>query len=116
MWPDEVVTTTQDGWHYEHAPGALIRGPCVIASFISLPSVDLEGMRFELGRRKFGAVVGDAAQVGCQSVLEPGCLLAPDTHAYPLSRIPRGAYGPHAILKNRPSLEAVPLERRVDAA
>jgi hypothetical protein len=27
-------------------------------------------MRFELGRRKFGAVVGDAAQVGCQSVLE----------------------------------------------
>jgi hypothetical protein len=21
MWPDEVVTTTQDGWHYEHAPG-----------------------------------------------------------------------------------------------
>jgi hypothetical protein len=49
-------------------------------------------------------------------VLEPGCLLAPDTHAYPLSRIPRGAYGPHAILKNRPSLEAVPLERRADAA
>ena len=81
----------------------------------SLPSVDLEGMRFELGRRKFGAVVGDAAQVGCQSVLEPGCLLAPDTHAYPLSRIPRGAYGPHAILKNRPSLQAVPLERRVGA-
>jgi hypothetical protein len=55
-------------------------------------------------------------QVGCQSVLEPGCLLAPDTHVYPLSRIPRGAYGPHTILKNRPSLEAVPLERRVDAA
>ena len=21
MWPDEVVTTTHDGWHYEHAPG-----------------------------------------------------------------------------------------------
>jgi len=75
----------------------------------SLPSVDIEGVRYDLGRRKFGAVVGDRSQLGCQSVTEPGCLLGPDTHTYPHSRLPRGIYGPGELLKNRPCIEVAPL-------
>ena len=66
-------------------------------------------VNYLLGRRKFGAVVGDGSQLGCGVVTEPGCLLAPQTHAYPLCRLPRGCYGPREILKNRPTVERAPL-------
>ena len=75
----------------------------------SRPAITLRGARYDLGRRKFGAVLGDYCQLGCGSVTEPGCLLAPNTHAYPLSRLPRGVYGPRELLKNRPRIERAPL-------
>ena len=82
----------------------------------SLPSVsmpdDPSGTAYVLGRRKFGAVVGDGSQLGCGSVTEPGCLLGPSTHAYPLSRVPRGCHGPHEILKTRPVVERAALVDR----
>ena len=34
--------------------------------------------------RKFGALVGDNAQVGCNSVLCPGTILGKNTHVFPL--------------------------------
>ena len=58
-------------------------------------------VRYDLGIRKFGAVIGDGSQLGCGCVAEPGCLLAPNTHAYPLCRLPRGVYGPDELIKNR---------------
>ena len=65
--------------------------------------------RYDLGRRKLGAVLGDHCQLGCGSVTEPGCFLAPNTHAYPLSRLPRGVYGPRELLKSRPRMERAAL-------
>ena len=35
------------------------------------------------GLRKFGAVLGDSAQTGCNAVLSPGTLLLPKTGVYP---------------------------------
>ena len=37
--------------------------------------VEIEGKRFKTGLRKFGAVLGDLSQIGCNSVLNPGVLL-----------------------------------------
>lgn len=37
------------------------------------------------GRRKFGAVVGDGVEVGCQSVINPGSLLGRGSMVYPLT-------------------------------
>ena len=37
--------------------------------------VEVEGARFETGLRKFGAILGDLSQIGCNSVLNPGVLL-----------------------------------------
>lgn len=39
--------------------------------------------RIPTGRRKFGAVVGDGAEVGCNAVLSPGSLLGPRSVVYP---------------------------------
>ena len=73
------------------------------------PAIEIESARYDLGRRKFGAVLGDGAQLGCQSVTEPGTLLGPNTHCYPLSRL-RGLYGPDVLVKNRTGVEVVPLQ------
>jgi hypothetical protein len=72
-------------------------------------AVEVDGITYDLGRRKFGAVIGDFSQLGCGSVSEPGCLIAPNTSTYPLCRLPRGCYGPGEILKNRPCIERAPL-------
>ena len=64
----------------------------------------------DLGRRKLGAVLGDECQLGCSSVTEPGALLASRTFVYPLTRLPKGAYGPNELVKNKP-LEHGVIER-----
>ena len=76
----------------------------------SMAAVEVRGDTFVLGRRKFGAVIGDECQIGCGSVTEPGCLLAPQTLCYPLTRLARGVYGPRELLKHRPCIERVPLK------
>ncbi len=35
------------------------------------------------GRRKFGAIIGDHAEIGCNSVLSPGALVGPRSVIYP---------------------------------
>lgn len=37
--------------------------------------VEVEGARFKTGLRKFGAILGDLSQIGCNSVINPGVLL-----------------------------------------
>ena len=37
--------------------------------------LDKDGLPFDTGLRKFGALVGDGAEVGCNAVLNPGALL-----------------------------------------
>jgi NDP-sugar pyrophosphorylase family protein len=41
------------------------------------------GLRTPSGLRKFGAILGDRVQTGCNSVLSPGSLLLPGTGVYP---------------------------------
>ena len=67
------------------------------------------GARVAFGRRKIGAVLGDRCQLGCNSVTDPGTFLAPNTHAYPLSRLRAGVYGPGEILKPQQVVERAPL-------
>jgi NDP-sugar pyrophosphorylase family protein len=60
------------------------------------------GLRVDLGRRKLGLVMGDGGQLGCGSVSEPGCLMGKNTCCYPLTRLPKGVYGPSEVIKNKP--------------
>ena len=41
----------------------------------------------DTGLRKFGAIVGDYVQVGCNSVLNPGTMIGKNTSIYPLSNV-----------------------------
>ena len=50
------------------------------------------------GRKKFGAMLGDFDEVGCNSVLNPGTVIGPHTNVYPLSAV-RGVIPANSIVK-----------------
>lgn len=52
----------------------------------------------ETGRKKFGAMIGDFVEVGCNSVLNPGTVVGRHTNIYPLSMV-RGFVPANSIYK-----------------
>ena len=54
--------------------------------------------RFETGLKKFGAILGDHVEIGCNSVLNPGTVIGRDSRVYPLSMV-RGAVPENSIYK-----------------
>lgn len=50
-------------------------------------------------RKKFGAVLGDYVEVGCNSVLNPGTVIGRHTNIYPTSSV-RGVVPQNSIFKN----------------
>lgn len=55
--------------------------------------------RIETGLKKFGAILGDHVEVGCNSVLNPGTVLGRRTSVYPTCCV-RGAVDHDCIVKN----------------
>lgn len=71
--------------------------------------VEVEGKRFDTGLRKFGALLGDNADVGCNAVLNPGTIIGRGSVVYPNTNW-RGVLPPNRIVKNRAEQEII--ERR----
>jgi bifunctional N-acetylglucosamine-1-phosphate-uridyltransferase/glucosamine-1-phosphate-acetyltransferase GlmU-like protein len=61
---------------------------------------------YETGLRKFGAILGDGAEVGCNAVLQPGTLLGQRALIMPLT-----AFGGHlpanTLARNRQVISAI---------
>ncbi len=53
----------------------------------------------ETGRKKFGAILGDFAEIGCNSVLNPGTVIGRRSSVYPTSCV-RGVVPEDSIYKN----------------
>ena len=56
--------------------------------------------KIETGLKKFGAMLGDHVEVGCNSVLNPGTVIGRNSNVYPLSSV-RGVVPANSIYKNR---------------
>ncbi len=52
----------------------------------------------ETGLKKFGAILGDQVEIGCNSVLNPGTVIGRNSRIYPLSSV-RGSIGENIIYK-----------------
>lgn len=81
----------------------------VLSNFKSLPGnikVELNGKPFDTGLRKFGALLGDLAEVGCNSVLNPGSIVGRGSVIYPASNW-RGFLPGNSIAKNKAVMEVV---------
>ena len=57
------------------------------------------GERIETGLKKFGAMLGDHVEIGCNSVLNPGTVVGRGTNVYPTSCV-RGVVSENSIWKN----------------
>jgi len=53
----------------------------------SLVSVICGDERIDTNLKKFGAILGDHVEIGCNAVLNPGCVIGPRTTIYPLSMV-----------------------------
>ncbi len=70
----------------------------------------IDGRTYDTGLAKIGAIIGDDAQTGCNSVLNPGCLVGPQSLVYANVSLRKGYYPPRTIIKLRQTLEQTPRE------
>jgi UDP-N-acetylglucosamine diphosphorylase / glucose-1-phosphate thymidylyltransferase / UDP-N-acetylgalactosamine diphosphorylase / glucosamine-1-phosphate N-acetyltransferase / galactosamine-1-phosphate N-acetyltransferase len=79
-------------------------GAGVICSNLkSLPgnvTVAVDGQPVDTGLRKFGALIGDGAEIGCNSVLNPGSIIGRGAVIYPSVNW-RGVLPANSIAKNK---------------
>ena len=64
----------------------------------TLVTVKCDDEKIETGLKKFGAMLGDNVEVGCNSVLNPGTVNGPNSNIYPLSMV-RGVVPANSIFK-----------------
>ncbi len=62
-----------------------------------------EGERIPTGRKKFGAMLGDLVEVGCNSVLNPGTVVGCESNIYPRSTV-RGYVPEKSIFKSQTNI------------
>ena len=81
----------------------------VLSNFKSLPGnviVEIDGKPFDTGLRKFGALLGDGCDIGCNSVLNPGSIIGRGAVIYPCINW-RGHMPANRIAKNKAQIEVV---------
>lgn len=66
----------------------------------TLVEIKYENFVIKTGLKKFGAMLGDNVEVGCNSVLNPGTVVCPDSNIYPTSCV-RGVIPAHSIYKDK---------------
>ncbi len=60
--------------------------------------LNIDGEIIHTEMKKFGAIIGDEAEIGCGSVLNPGTIIGRNTTVYPLTSL-RGTQGSNCIIK-----------------
>jgi NDP-sugar pyrophosphorylase family protein len=81
----------------------------ILSNFKSLPGnvmVEKDGVPFDTGLRKFGALIGDGAEVGCNAVLNPGSIIGRGAVIYPGVNW-RGILPANMITKNKAQIDVV---------
>lgn len=71
----------------------------------TLVKVHAEDGDVATGLKKFGAILGDCVEVGCNSVLNPGTVIGRNTNVYPLSSV-RGCVPADSIYKSQSDIVA----------
>jgi len=80
-----------------------------ISNFKLVPgniTVEIDGKPLDTGLRKFGALLGDNTDIGCNAVLNPGSIIGRGSIIYPNTNW-RGVLLPNMIVKNQAPQEEV---------
>lgn len=65
----------------------------------SIVTVKIGAEKLETGLKKFGAILGDNTEIGCNAVLNPGSVLGRNVSVYPTAMV-RGFTHENTIIKN----------------
>lgn len=73
------------------------------------PTIKLtvDAIEYDTGLTKFGAILGDDSQTGCNSVLNPGCIIGPNTLVYANVSLRKGFHPGHGIIKLRQNIRHI---------
>jgi acetyltransferase-like isoleucine patch superfamily enzyme len=61
----------------------------------------IDEIEYDTGLAKLGAIIGDGTQTGCNSVLNPGCLVGKNSLVYANLSVRKGYHPPDSIHKLR---------------
>ena len=81
----------------------------VLSNFKAFPgnvTVEIDGQLFDTDLRKFGALLGDGADIGCNAVLNPGSIIGRGSVIYPNTNW-RGILPANMVAKNKARIEVV---------
>ena len=67
-------------------------------------AIEVNGERIDTGLRKFGALIGDHGQIGCNAVLNPGSIIGRGSVIYPCVNW-RGVLPANGVAKNKAAVE-----------
>lgn len=84
------------GFHSHMGAGSITSN---VKSDKKLVTVKGKNKKIETGLKKFGAILGNNVEIGCGSVLNPGCVVGENTNIYPLSSV-RGVIAANSIYKS----------------
>lgn len=104
--------------HFSYVGDSILGHRSHLGAGVILSNVKLDGSVITLkgpngqittGLRKFGAVIGDHVEIGCNSVLSPGSIIGRNSVLYPLSQW-RGVLAENQIVKHKQSQDIVGLK------
>lgn len=84
------------GYHAHMGAGSITSN---VKSDKSLITIRCSDELFKTGLKKFGAAIGDFAEIGCNSVLNPGTIVGKNSNIYPLASV-RGTVFANCIFKS----------------
>ena len=87
------------GFHSHFGAGAVTSNVKSDKSLVKIRDRE-SNILVETGLKKFGAMVGDYVEIGCNSVLCPGTIIGKNSTIYPLSMV-RGIVKENKIYKNK---------------
>jgi len=91
------------GYNTHLGAGAVLSN---VKSLKSNVTVEVDGVPLDTGLRKFGALLGDGCDIGCNAVLNPGSIIGRGAVVYPCVNW-RGILPANMIAKNKAQVEVV---------
>ena len=85
------------GFHSHMGAGSITSNVKSDKTLVHVKAADFD---IATGMKKFGAMLGDYVEVGCNSVLNPGTVIGSHSNIYPLSRV-RGYVPSNSIYKDQ---------------
>ena len=89
------------GWKAHLGAGVKISNVKIVPGNVT---VEIDGKPFDTGLRKFGALLGDGAEIGCNAVLNPGSIVGRGSVIYP-NVFWRGILPDNVIAKNKAEIK-----------